>query len=49
MEIQEKLDLNQYSTELFMQLIRECINCLVVSLCARNDAIYAKTLLKMNW
>ncbi len=35
--------------DVFRQLIRCCVNCLVVSLCTRNDQTYGRTLLKMNW
>ena len=45
----EKIDLGTRAGDLFRELIKTCINCLVVSLCARNDKIYSQTLLKMNW
>lgn len=45
----DKIDLSMFAGDLFRELIRASVNCLVVSLCARNDQIYAKTLLKKDW
>lgn len=48
-EYADKIDLSNVASDLFRELIRASVNCLVVSLCARNDQIYAKTLLIVNW
>lgn len=48
-EYLDKLDLISSAEDTFQDLIKQSINCLVTSLCARNDAIYASTLLKQNW
>lgn len=48
-EYLDKIDLSTQASEVFRELIRSSINCLVASLCARNDQIYAQTLLKTNW
>lgn len=45
----DKIDLSIFAGDLFRELMRASLNCLVVSLCARNDTIYAKTLLKRDW
>ena len=37
----DKVDLSQYSSDIFRELILTSVNCLVVSFCARNDAIYS--------
>lgn len=36
-EYLDKIDLANVASDLFRELIRACVNCLVVSLCARND------------
>ena len=41
--------MSTYVEDVFKELIRASINCLVVSLCARNDKIYSSTLVKINW
>lgn len=41
--------MEQQAEDCFKELIRASINCLVVSLCARNDKIYANSLIKMDW
>lgn len=33
----DKIDLSMFAGDLFRELIRASVNCLVVSLCARND------------
>lgn len=48
-EYQDAIDLANAASETFQDLIRQSINCLVTGLCARNDQIYAQTLLKKNW
>lgn len=48
-EYADKVDLMTHAEENFKELIRACINCLVVSLCARNDEIYAQSMLKLKW
>lgn len=48
-EYSDKIDLEQQAEDCFKELIRASINCLVVSLCARNDKIYANSLIKMDW
>lgn len=48
-EYLDKLDLVSSSEDTFQELIKQSINCLVTSLCARNDAIYSQTLLKQTW
>ena len=48
-EYSDKIDLEQSAEECFKELIRASINCLVVSLCARNDKIYSTSLTKNDW
>ena len=48
-EYRDRIDLNTQASDLFKELIRASVNCLVVSLCARNDQIYANTLLTTKW
>lgn len=36
-EYMDKIDLSMFAGDLFRELIRASVNCLVVSLCARND------------
>ena len=48
-EYKDKIDLETHADDCFKELIRASINCLVVSLCARNDKIYQNTLCKMEW
>ena len=40
-EYLDKIDLSTFASQIFRELIKRCINCLVSSLCARNDAIYS--------
>ena len=43
------MDLITLAEDNFKELIRAAINCLVVSLCARNDEIYAMSMIKLKW
>lgn len=48
-EYLDSVELSQHVSEQFQELIKSCVNSLVVSLCARNDQIYQKHLNKINW
>ena len=48
-EYADKIDLDNNAEDCFKELIRASVNCLVVSLCARNDKIYANSITKIDW